>query len=357
MGSNKKEVIEKASKETQTRFDLNKFKTKKGLGAENAKYKSQTWIPLSKGWQEATGLPGIPAGHISLLRGHSDTGKTSTLLECAASCQNLGILPVFIITEVKFDWSFAKTVGVKFEETVDKETGEVTGYDGFFLYADRGNLNTIEDVAAYIMDLLNEQSKGNLPYDLCFLWDSVGSVPCRMSVESKGNNAQWNAGALSQNFGGMIDQLIILSRKQSSPYTNSLVCVNKIWNVVENAFTGQIGIRNKGGEALFYDCSLCVNYGNPGSAGTAKCLVRVGGKELVWGKKTNISIDKCHISSVYHKGKAIMTAEGFILETEAESYKAKHKDEWASQLGCQTENLTFVEVEEAQDSGLYVADS
>ena len=52
-----------------------------------------------------------------------------------------------------------------------------------------------------------------------------------------------------------------------------------------------------------------------------------------------------------------MTAEGFILETEAESYKAKHKDEWASQLGCQTENLTFVEVEEAQDSELYVADS
>ena len=35
---------------------------------------------------------------------------------------------------------------------------------------------------------LNEQKKGNLPMDICFLWDSIGSVPCQMSVEKAKNN-------------------------------------------------------------------------------------------------------------------------------------------------------------------------
>lgn len=348
------EVQERASREVQKNFDLTKFKAKKGFGVENTKYKEQTWIPLSKAWQEATGLPGIPVGHISILRGHSDTGKTTTLLECAANCQKMNILPVLIITEVKFDWNFAKSIGVQFEEIADEETGEIIGHDGFFLYADRSTLNTIEDVASYVADLLDEQAKGHLPYDLCFLWDSVGSVPCRMSVESKSNSNMWNAGALSQQFGGFIDQRIVLTRKQSSPYTSTLVCVNKIWNQVENAFTGQVGIRNKGGEALYYDSSLVVNYGNPGSAGTAKCLVRVSGNDLVWGKKTNVSIEKCHLSNIYHKGKVIMTAQGFILESEADKYKNAHKKEWAEKLGARVEALTFTEEVETEDTGFTV---
>ena len=350
----KTETIARASDEVRKSFNLTKFKEKKGFGLENTKFKDQTWIPLSKGWQEATGLQGIPQGHISILRGHSDTGKSSTFWECAASCQKLGILPVLIVTELKFDWNFGKSIGFQCEEIVDKETGEITGYDGFFLYADRGTLGTIEDVASYIADLLDEQAKGNLPYDLCFLWDSVGSVPCRMSVESKSNSNMWNAGALSQQFGGFIDQKIVLTRKVTSPYTSTLVVINKIWTVTENAFTGQVGIRNKGGEALYYDSSLVVNYGNPNSAGTAKMLVRVAGNDLCWGKRTNISIEKCHLSSVYHKGKAIMTAEGFIPEAEAEKYKAAHKAEWAEKLGAQADAVTFVEEEETIDSGFTV---
>lgn len=168
MASKKEEVIQKASKTLQKKFDLSSFKEKKGFGAENTKYKPQAWIPLDKAWQEATGLPGIPQGHITLLRGHSDTGKTTTLLECAAQCQKMGILPVLIITEVKFSFAFAKNLGLEFTDVVDPDTGEVVGHDGFFLYADRETLNTIEDVASYIADLMDEQEKGNLPYDLCF---------------------------------------------------------------------------------------------------------------------------------------------------------------------------------------------
>jgi hypothetical protein len=60
--------------------------------------------------------------------------------------------------------------------------------------------------ATFIADLLDEQEKGRLPYDLLFLWDSIGSVPSKMSVEANKNNPMWNAGAMSQQFGNFINQ-------------------------------------------------------------------------------------------------------------------------------------------------------
>ena len=65
-------------------------------------------------------------GQITLLRGHSDTGKTTALLEAAVSAQKRGILPVFIITEMKWNWDHVREMGLEIEEKVDKETGEVT---------------------------------------------------------------------------------------------------------------------------------------------------------------------------------------------------------------------------------------
>ena len=91
------------SAELRSGFDLNKFKTKKMLNS-SVKFKDQKWIPLSSAFQETTSVPGIPMGHIVLLRGHSDTGKTTAMIEAAVSAQKMGVLPVFIVTEMK--WNF-----------------------------------------------------------------------------------------------------------------------------------------------------------------------------------------------------------------------------------------------------------
>jgi RecA/RadA recombinase len=179
------------SAEIKSKFDLNKFKSSKGLN-KNVKFKDQQWIPLSPAFQKVAGVPGIPMGHISLLRGHSDTGKTTALLEAAVSAQNMGILPVFIITEMKWNWEHAAQMGLEVNLIKDDEDN-VVDYEGNFIYVDRETLHTIEDVAAFIMDLQNEQKKGNLPYDLAFFWDSIGSIPCQMSVEKLKNNNEWNA--------------------------------------------------------------------------------------------------------------------------------------------------------------------
>ena len=47
-------------------FDLNNFKKNKGLASTSIKFKEQSWIPLSKSFQEITSIPGIPEGHITL---------------------------------------------------------------------------------------------------------------------------------------------------------------------------------------------------------------------------------------------------------------------------------------------------
>ncbi len=232
------------SKEIKANFNLDKFKEKKMLNG-NVKFKEQKWIPLSPAFQEVTSVPGIPTGHIVLLRGHSDTGKTTAMIEGAVNAQKMGILPVFIITEMKWNWEHAMQMGLEVEMDVDKETGEVNNFSGFFLYVDRETINTIEDVAVFIADLLDEQKKGNLPYDLLFLWDSIGSVPCELSVKSNKNNNEWNAGAMSTQFGNNVNQKITLSRKESSPYTNTLVCVNKVWTAKAEVPMGQPKLMNK----------------------------------------------------------------------------------------------------------------
>lgn len=345
----KASLTEAVSKELKANFDLSKFKEKKMLNA-NAKFKPQQWIPLSQAFQDVTSIPGIPAGHIVLLRGHSDTGKTTALIEAAVSGQKRGILPVFIITEMKWSWEHAKMMGLEINEVVDEETGEITDYNGNFIYVDRETINSIEDVAAFILDLIDEQKKGNLPYDLLFLWDSIGSVPCEMSLKSNKNNNEWNAGAMSTQFGNNVNQRIVLSRKESSPYTNTLVCINKVWTLKPESPMGQPKLMNKGGYAMWFDSTFVVTFGNVMSAGTSKIKAIKDGKQVEFAKRTNVQIDKNHINGVTTRGKIVMTPHGFINDDDKEikQYKSDHAKAWAKILGG-TDFDIMEEGQEVQD--------
>lgn len=330
----KKEVIAKAKKAVSKNFNLAGFKQKKGFTSHSVLMDDQKWIPFSSALQDVLGLAGVPCGHVTLFRGHSDTGKTTALLEVAVAAQKRGIMPVFIITEMKWSWGHAQEMGFVVDEEVDKETGEIKGYDGFFLFADRERLDTIEDVAAYIADLLDEQFKGNLPYDLCFLWDSIGSVPCEMSVKSKKNNNAWNAGAMSSQFGNYLNQKILLSRKTSYPYTNTLVAVNKVWAMPPEVPLGMPKLQNKGGMAMWYDASLVITFGSITHSGTSKINAISGGKKLEFAKRTSVQLDKNHIHGVNTRGKVVMTPHGFILDEKAsiDKYKKENKEYWKKLL-------------------------
>ena len=334
MARTKKTLGEAVSKEIQSNFNLDAFKTKKGLKS-NIKFKDQDWIPISPAFQEVTSIPGIPMGHIVLLRGHSDTGKTTALLEAAVSAQKRDIMPVFIITEMKWSWDHAKMMGLEVDEVKDPDTGEVVNYEGNFIYVDRETINSIEDVAGFILDLIDEQKKDNLPYDLLFLWDSIGSVPCEMSIKSNKNNNEWNAGAMSTQFGNSVNQKITLSRKESSPFTNTLVCINKVWTLKAESPMGQPKLMNKGGYAMWFDSTFVVTFGNVMSAGTSKIKAIKDGKQVEFAKRVNIQIDKNHINGVTTRGKIVMTPHGFILDNDRDlkHYKDARKEDWAKILG------------------------
>ena len=322
------------SAEIKSNFDLSKFKTKKGLD-KNVKFKDQQWIPLSPAFQEVSSIPGIPMGHIVMLRGHSDTGKTTAMIEAAVSAQTNGILPVFIITEMKWNWDHAVQMGLDINITRNPETNEVIDYEGNFIYVDRETLNSIEDVAAFILDLIDEQKKGSLPYDLLFLWDSIGSIPCDLSIRSNKNNNEWNAGAMSTQFGNNVNQKIVMSRKESSPYTNTLVVVNKVWTLKAESPMGQPKLMNKGGYAMWYDATFVITFGNVMSAGTNKIKAIKNGKEVEFAKRTNLQIDKNQVNGITTRGKIIMTPHGFIMDDEKaiKEYKNMYAEEWARILG------------------------
>ena len=329
--SKKSETLMAAfSSELKSNFDLEKFKEKKLLSA-NSKFKSQKWIPFSPAIQEALSIPGVPMGHITISRGGSDTGKTTLLIETAVAAQKMNILPVFIITEQKWDFSHAQKMGLELQEIPDEETGEIMDYKGFFLYVDRSSLNSIEDVSGFIADILDEQKKGNLPYDLLFLWDSSGSIPCRMSIEQNNNNPMWNAGAMAAQFGNFINQKFPLSRKESSPYTNTFFVINKTGVQPALVPMAQPRMTNKGGNAMYWDATIVITFGNITNSGTSKISVQHTGKKVEFAKRTKIAIDKIHADyGIATTSTVIVTPHGFIDDTKEaiKEYKAKHAHEW-----------------------------
>lgn len=351
-----KTTKEKATLKVQSSFNLSNFKKKKGYSSNSVKFKPQQWVPLSKAFQDITSLPGIPIGHITLLRGHSDTGKTTALLEAAVAAQKMNILPVLIITEMKWSWEHAKEMGFQFKEVFDEQTGELVDYEGFFLYADRGTLNTIEDVSAYMADLMDEQVKGNLPHDLCFFWDSIGSVPCELSVRSQKNNNEWNAGAMSTQFGNNLNQKILLSRKEGQPYTNTLVAINKVWTMKPESPMGQPKLENKGGKAMWFDATLIVTFGNITNSGTSKIKATKSGKQVEFAKRTNVQVEKNHINGITTRGKIVMTPHGFIedLPKAIDKYKSEHRDKWLTILG--TTDFDLVEEGDMEEDKLIIND-
>ncbi len=331
-------------------FSLDKFKKGKNLGQSSSNFKPQAWINFTEPVKEMLEMPGIPKGHITLVRGHSNTGKTTLLIEAAIEAQKTQVLPVIIITEMKHSWEHWSAMGFDLGESIDEEGNK--SYDGFFLYADREQLQSIEDVAAFIADLLDEQKKGNLPYDLLFLWDSIGSIPCQMSLDKNTNSPMWNAGAMSQQFANFINQRIIMSRKASQPYTNTMLCVNKVW--VEPALMpmAQPKLRNKNGDSMFFDASFIITFGNVTSPGTQKVKATKNGKEIEFALKTKVSCDKNHVTGVTAKGTIISTAHGFIKNSpnEIAKYKKEHSKNWANILG--SDDFDIVEEENADFVGV-----
>lgn len=310
----------------------NKYSTK-------TKYKDTEFYEIDEAFHSACGLPGPALGNINMFLGHSNSSKTTALVKASVSAQKKGHLPVFIITEKKWSWDHAVELGL--EATMVE--GE---WDGQFIFND--NFDYIEQVTDYINELLDEQEKGNIPYSLCFLWDSVGSIPCKMTFDGKGGK-QHNASVLADKIGMGIQARITKSRKEDYPYTNTMVVVNQPWvELPDNPF-GQPTIKAKGGEALWLASALVFLFGNQKNAGINHITATKNGRTVSYAIRTKISVLKNHINGLgYKDGKIIATPQGYISDTKEalEDYKKQYSQYWNAILSGTGEITFSEEVEE-----------
>lgn len=329
---------------------LDKYKTENNLNG--VKDKDLEWINLPEAFYDAIRIPGIPKGYFCAVRGLPNTGKSTIKLQLIAQCQKMGILPVIFETENNFPWDHAKMCGVEFEDVyedvVDEETGEVTkevvDHKGFFIYHDSDSLfrkygkmdysqgkelskparqvAVVEDIAYAMEKLLDEQEEGKIPFELCFIWDSVGSLSSYRSATARVSNNMWDAGALSQCFSTLVNNRIPISRKEGKPYTNTFFVVNKIW--IDNMQMGGPQVKNKGGETFAYGARLIIHMGGITSPSVEKLKAVTAGETYYYGIQTKIRIEKNQVNDITYEGKICSLPHGLWTPTKLDEYKKEY---------------------------------
>lgn len=282
-------------------FNLEDFKKKHG---STTKYKTDVFLNCGEAFLDATGMPGPAMGHINMLLGHSNAGKTTALITAAIDAQKKGILPIFLITEKKWSWDHVKLMGL--DITFDDDGQPV----GDFLYYDE--LDYVEQVTDVINALLTAQEDESLPRDICFFWDSVGSVPCKMTYEGKGGK-QHTAGVLAEKINMGINQRVNKTRKENCKHLAGLVICNLPWVQIPMTYGAHPKIKPKGGEAIYQSSSLVFRFGNEAESGIAKIDGTKNGRTINIAVRSKITVDKNHINGLGFKdSNIIITPHGFL---------------------------------------------
>lgn len=321
-------------------FSLENYKKK--TGDVDVKDKATEFIPLSPAFQKATGLPGVPKGYTTLFRGFSNTGKSTALCETLVAYQKAGVLPIIIDTENNLGRERLKSMGFDWD-------------NGFYIDLDNEKLlerfgkkknptkseATIEDLADAIHYYLDQQESGELPIDLIFAIDSLGTLDCDATIKAKdndtSNNNMWNAGAFERSFKSLLNYRIPGSRKENKPYTNTLIGVQKIW--LEPNPVGQPTVRHKGGDAFLFGARLIIHHGGKKTQGIKYISATSKKKEISFGIQTAIEVVKNQIDGPYGgisiQGDIISTPHGFIGVTpdDIATYKKENLAFFRDKLG------------------------
>ena len=190
---------------------LSEYKSK--MSFKDVKYKKQEWINMSPAFKEVTKLPGIIVGGVTMCMGKSNSGKSTLAVEAAAHSQKQGILPVFIITENKFSFERAEAMGVDFENAIV-----------------HNGVATIEEGCQYIKQVLDDQESGALPYDVLFIWDSVGATPSKSELgkreeEGNGGGMMVTARVLREQITRYLALRINATRNEAYPIPTKTNCI------------------------------------------------------------------------------------------------------------------------------------
>jgi RecA/RadA recombinase len=309
---------EESSKKMEKKFlDLNKYKEK--INYKAVSYKPQDWIDMSPAFKEVTMLPGIPLGHTIMCYGKSDTGKSTLGIEAAAYAQKQGIVPVFIITENKFSFERAEKMGVDMDNAII--------YNG---------LSTIEEGCDYIKQTLDDQENGKLPFDVVFIWDSVGATPSkaehtkREEEENGGGGMMVTAKVLRERITRYLARRINDTRNETYPYMASLIIINHAYEKPPSPPATIGSIVPYGGDGIYLAATLVFRQGGVTSRSSKVTAIKEG-TEVAFALRSALIVEKNHITNVSTtKGKILCTDGGFLRDDKAaiEEYKERTKSGW-----------------------------
>ena len=268
-------------------------------------------------------------------------------------------------------------------EHIDYETGEVTyttenqiiDYTGDFFYFNSAKLANaygdndystgkklkvkrkqavLEDIAYSINDFLDKQDSGEIPYPMCFIWDSIGSIQSYQSLEGKKTNNMFDAGAISQAFTNIINNRIPSSKSMGSEYTNTFFCVNKIWNDSMNSMGGVPSIELKGGKTFFYGARLIMHLGGIGKAATKKLTATAKGETYNYGITTKIRTTKNQLPTpwnVTYEGEMSCVHNGLVSPNKLEEYKKAYMKDILGKLEANGgKSVTEADVQFAEEA-------
>lgn len=300
-------------------FDLESVKSK---FSTKTKYKETQFYNCGEAFLDACGLPGPVLGGINTFLGHSNTSKTTALILAAVDAQKKGHLPVFIITEKKWSFQHSTELGLQAHKNNDGT------WDGDFIFND--SFDYIEQLTDYINELLDAQEKGELPYNLAFFIDSIGSIPCKQTFDG-GGGSMHDARVLADKIGRGLHSRISKSKKDDYPYINTMTVIVQPWvQLPDNPFS-QPTIQPKGGQALFLASSLVFLFGNQKSSGVSHITATKNGRTISYAVRTKISILKNHVNGIAYKdGKIIAVPHGYISDTKEalDTYKKEYSQYW-----------------------------
>ena len=303
--------------------------------SKHVEYKADSFIHMSPAFQELTKFPGFPQGHVHMVYGNSDVGKTTMLLELAKYAQQKSVLPVFIITEKKWSWKRAKLMGI------NTDPNELIFNDDF---------SFIEEACDYIVQTLKDQATGELQSDIIILWDSVGATPSRAEWEAYEEHEKLIAKAiengqdikeikkssvammvtakvLREQIERKIQHLITATRKVESPFFATLFIVNHGYTSPNPM--GPASLVPYGGGGIKLACTFVFRQGKVSGSATRKTNT-VKGVDFTWGLQVPLEFEKNHLNGISAQGDVIVTPHGYITatkESEAE-YIKEHKNGW-----------------------------
>ncbi len=309
-------VNDKTRKPTAKKtFSLDDFRKK--VGAPVMESKPLVWIPIDDGLKQATGMPGVPKGYVTLFRGYSNTGKSTALMRAIVNAQKAGDFVIIIDTENNIDEGNKRLTSMGFDWGGNYLlVNNKYLLDNYGIVQDKNRKEaSIEDMAKAVYDFLDAQKSGQLPFDVFIGIDSIGTLNCIKTIDAQekdtSDNNMWNAGAYEKAFMSLLNNTIPNTRKVDSEYTTTIAAVQKIWYDSMNKV-----VKHKGGETFFFGSRLIYHFGGIITHGTRRVTATSKGRDLNYGFENKVNIAKNHVDGEWGgislEGKIISTPTGFI---------------------------------------------